>query len=387
MKLTQWTLALLLMAGLIITGCGGEQASAPEAPVETLAAPAEPAPAEEAPAEEAPAPAAEAPAADAGGDEWDDLEIGSISGSQDLGLDMEEEAPAAEPAPVEAAAAEDKPAEQAPAAAAAGGDEWDDLEIGSISGSQDLGLDMEEEAPATEPAPVEAAAAEDKPAEQAPAAAAGGDDEWDDLEIGSISGSQDIGLDMEEDAPAEAAAAAPAEAAATDAGTATTYTVAANDDSALFWTGYKPTGARQGGFNKFEGTATVAGSDFTTLAVDLTVDVTSLYSDAGGVQEALISKDFLNPEAFPTAKFVSTKVEKDGDSYNVTGDFTFLAVTKAITIPCEIALQGDSFYATGEVTINRRDWGMKAQTWIGSGKDTLIKDNVDIGFEVLCPKQ
>lgn len=283
MKNLQWTLALLLVASMIMVGCGGDKAPTVEQtkPVVETPAPAEPAPATEAPAEEVTA-----------------------------------EVPAAE----------------APAAAVAEEDDWDELEIGSISGAQDLGLDMDE-------APAAAATAE-TPAAKATAAATGA---------------------------------------------ATTYTVGPNDDSALYWTGYKPAGARQGGFNKFSGTATVAGGVLSTLAVDVTVDITSLYSDAGGVQDALSSADFLNPEKFPTAKFVSTKVEKTADGYDVTGDFTFLAVTKSLTLPCALAIQGDSLSASAEVTINRKDWGMKASSWSGSAKDTLIKDNVDIGFEILAP--
>ncbi len=244
---------------------------------------------------------------------------------------------------------------------------------------------VETPAPAVEPAPVAEAPAAEMPVT---AAAPAAEDDWAELEIGSISGSQDLGLDMEEAPAADATTEAPAaDAPAAEAGAATTYALGPNEDSVLYWTGYKPAGARQGGFNKFSGTATVSGDDFTTLAVDVTVDVTSMYADAGGVEDCLNSSDFLNPEKFPTAKFVSTKVEKTTDGYNVTGDFTFLAVTKSLTLPCALAIQGDKLSASAEVTINRRDWGMKSKSWSKGIQDTLIKDNVDIGFEILAPKQ
>lgn len=139
--------------------------------------------------------------------------------------------------------------------------------------------------------------------------------------------------------------------------------------------GSKPDGKHEGGFKGVKGTASVTGADLTTLKITLDIDTTTLYSDNGNLTNHLKSPDFFGVKANPKAKFVSTKVEKSGEEYKVTGDLTMIGQTKPVTFPAKISVAGDSFTLTSSFSIDRTKWGMT----FGKGKiDNDVKLNVSV---------
>lgn len=247
--------------------------------------------------------------------------------------------------------------------------------------------------PAPEAAPVEAPAAapvEAAPAEAAPAAQAAEEEfNFDELEVGSISGAQDLGMDEPAPAPAaaapsEAAPAAPAPAAAEAApaptGESKTYVIEPNDDSAIDFEGYKVTGGKKGGFANFSGEVTVPGGDLTQAQIKVEVDLVSVFSEAGALTETLKGKDFFEVETYPTAKFTSSAIEKTGEEYLVKGEFDLHGVTKTIGFPAKITVDGSTLKASAEFTIDRNLWGV---SYAGL-TDDLIKPEVLVKFEILA---
>ena len=251
-----------------------------------------------------------------------------------------------------------------------------------------------EATPAPETAPAEAPAAapvEAAPAEAAPAAPATEEEfNFDELEVGSISGAQDLGMDEPAPAPAAAApaeetaapATAPAEAEAAPApsGESKTYVIEPNDDSAIDFEGYKVTGGKKGGFANFSGEVTVPGGDLTQAQIKVEVDLVSVFSEAGALTETLKGKDFFEVETFPTAKFTSTAIEKTGEEYLVKGQFDLHGVTKTIGFPAKITVDGSTLKASAEFTIDRNLWGV---SYAGL-TDDLIKPEVLVKFEILA---
>jgi polyisoprenoid-binding protein YceI len=141
------------------------------------------------------------------------------------------------------------------------------------------------------------------------------------------------------------------------------------------FTGTKPNGKHDGGFKTVTGTASVTGVDATTLKIKLDIDTTSLYSDNEKLTTHLKSPDFFGVKSNPKATFESTKVEKDGAAYKVTGDFTMLGQKKSITFPAKIAATDDGVMLTSIFSIDRTQWGMT----YGAGKvDNLVKLNVSV---------
>ncbi len=190
-------------------------------------------------------------------------------------------------------------------------------------------------------------------------------------------------------APAEAPAAAPAASAPAAAAAAApaagdkTYVIEANDDSAIDsaidWEGYKVTGTKHGGFANFSGTVKVPGGDLTKAQIDVTVDLTSVFSEAGALTEKLkAEKGFFEIATYPASKFTSSSIEKTAEGYTVTGDFDLHGVVKQISFPAQISIEGDTLKANAEFTIDRNIWGISYAGLL----DDLIKAEVLVKFTI-----
>ena len=146
-------------------------------------------------------------------------------------------------------------------------------------------------------------------------------------------------------------------------------------NTTIGFVGSKPQGKHDGGFKTVTGKATVTGTDATTLKISIDIDMNSLYSDNGKLTTHLKSADFFGVASNPKSTFESTKVEKDGADYKITGDFTMLGKKKSITVPAKISATDGSLTITSSFSIDRTQWGMT----YGKGKvDDTVKLTVSV---------
>lgn len=89
-----------------------------------------------------------------------------------------------------------------------------------------------------------------------------------------------------------------------------------------------------GRFDTFAGDFSYDPAKPEASTINVTIDTNSVNSNHAERDKHLRSKDFLNVEKFPQAKFVSKKVVVGADktSFSLVGDFTLNGVTKSITI-------------------------------------------------------
>lgn len=138
------------------------------------------------------------------------------------------------------------------------------------------------------------------------------------------------------------------------------------------FTGTKPGGKHEGGFKRANGLIVLAaGMD---PQVDVEIDCRSLYSDNFLLTWHLKGSDFFNVKQHPKARFTSTSVRGSETGYVVTGNLTFLGVTKLVSFPATMTV-AEPIRLRGKVVLNRRDFGMT----YGKGK---IHDNVELRFDV-----
>jgi len=188
--------------------------------------------------------------------------------------------------------------------------------------------------------------------------------------------------DTEATAEPEAAAPeteAPAEPeAAADAGK--TFVISANDRSEIAFTGYKPTGSRQGGFGNFTGAIDMP-NDVTSITARATIDVNTLYTDANALTGVLKGEGFFHVEEHPKAEVVVTKVEAqaDGEPYLVTGNLTLRGNKHGVQFPASIEETDKGLKIGAEFTIDRSQWGMD-RSW----EDQFIKNEVLINLDLLA---
>lgn len=106
--------------------------------------------------------------------------------------------------------------------------------------------------------------------------------------------------------------------------------------------------------------------------------------DAGHFVDHIANADFFEVDKFPTARFVSTKVERAADgTYAVTGDLTIKAVTRPVSFTAKSAADGGSLQAT--LAIDRTAYGIVygSQGQVGSEKDWFIHDEFTITVNLL----
>lgn len=146
-------------------------------------------------------------------------------------------------------------------------------------------------------------------------------------------------------------------------------------ESEIKFIGSKITGSHAGGFKTFSGHFTIADGAPVGNDHQVTIDMTSTWSDDERLTGHLKAPDFFDVEKFPESVFDVTAITKTGDlSYDVSGNFTLHGVTKNITIPANVTRDGETVRINSRFDINRKDFGI-----VYPGKpDDLIRDEVVI---------
>jgi polyisoprenoid-binding protein YceI len=144
----------------------------------------------------------------------------------------------------------------------------------------------------------------------------------------------------------------------------------------------------RGTFNKFSSTLDFNDADPTKSVVTADIDASSIDTHNEGRDKHLRSDAFFDVAKFPNITFKSTKWEKSGDGYKVTGDLTMHGVTKPVTLTVETDGKqhktpfGTSVYtasATGK--LKRSDFGL---TWNKAveGGGVLVSDDVGLNLDL-----
>jgi polyisoprenoid-binding protein YceI len=149
-------------------------------------------------------------------------------------------------------------------------------------------------------------------------------------------------------------------------------------------------------FIKFDATLDFDPAKLESSSVTVSIDPTSVRTDFSGDFKAVnkdspyktfdeqIARDdkFLHADKFSTITFRSSKVVLAGKMLKVTGDLTFLGVTKSMTLLGSVvgAVEKHPFLGKGVIgfsatgTVKRSDWGMV-------GTQSFLGDDVTIIFE------
>ena len=142
-------------------------------------------------------------------------------------------------------------------------------------------------------------------------------------------------------------------------------------------------------FNTFDSTVVLDPAAIENSSVTVDISPMSIETDYPNPEKEDFDKklatgeNWFNAGANPTIKFVSKTIEKTGENTaNITGDLTFLGVTKPVTL--DATLNGAmashpftkkaAFGISAHTTIKRSDWGM-------SGGLPHVGDDVDVMIE------
>lgn len=146
-----------------------------------------------------------------------------------------------------------------------------------------------------------------------------------------------------------------------------------------------------GKFMNVEGTLVLDEKNPSNSKVNVTIPVTEINTGVAKLDEHLKNKDFFDVAQFPTATFVSEKVDvKDATSATVTGNLTLHGVTKPVVLDVKLNKLGENFMKkqtagfTATTTIKRSDFGISAYL-PGLGDDVKIDIESEANKEDAAP--
>ncbi len=120
-----------------------------------------------------------------------------------------------------------------------------------------------------------------------------------------------------------------------------------------------------GRFNTFDGQFSFDEANPTASKISVSIDTASIDSNHAERDKHLRSDDFLNVKKFPSATFVSTRIEDKGEGKaSIHGDFTLRGVTKNIVIDAVHVGGGDDPWGgyrngfSGKTTFKLKDFGI-----------------------------
>ena len=142
--------------------------------------------------------------------------------------------------------------------------------------------------------------------------------------------------------------------------------------------------------SEFSGEVQLTPDTITPASLHLVVKAASLHetgADFTEPQKQIINKELkeivFHPDQYPDIVFQSTNVtatkQAAAGSYEVKidGDLTLHGVTKRISIPATVTLDGDKLRAVGKFSIDRNDYNVKAT----SAFHGLVRVDNDVHFE------
>lgn len=147
-----------------------------------------------------------------------------------------------------------------------------------------------------------------------------------------------------------------------------------------------------GRFSQWNGTLELDDQDLTKSRLEVAIDAASVDTKEPKRDEHLRSADFFDVATYPQLTFKSTRIEKDGDDYKVTGDLTIRGITKSVVLVVEGGDQvkdpwgGVRTGFSAKTTVNRKDFGLTWNVALETG-GFVVSDKIEITLEIEAVKK
>lgn len=119
--------------------------------------------------------------------------------------------------------------------------------------------------------------------------------------------------------------------------------------------------------------------------VSITIDTASASTGDQQRDEAMPGEDWFDASKFPKATFESTGfTPKGGDAFETAGKLTIRGVTKDVTLPFTLKIDGDTAQAQGKANLVRTTWGVGQGDW---ASDQYVGFGVDVTVDLTAKRQ
>lgn len=163
-------------------------------------------------------------------------------------------------------------------------------------------------------------------------------------------------------------------------------------ESTITWTAKKVTGQHHGKVPITS--ATLDYKNGKILGGTFEMDMTSLtvedITDPGmnkRLTDHLKSDDFFSVEKHNNSTFKITEAKSsNGKDYQLTGDLTIKNITKPVTFPATVAVNGGKITATGKLTFDRTHYDIKFRSgsYFENLADKMIYDDVELDVKLVA---
>jgi polyisoprenoid-binding protein YceI len=92
------------------------------------------------------------------------------------------------------------------------------------------------------------------------------------------------------------------------------------------------------------------------------------------------TEEWFSSKKFPTIKFTSTTVEREGDLYKITGDLTLKGTTKVYVVKAKKSGSGNAISFAGSINVNRMDFKV-------GKKSDVVPDIMKVSFDLPAAKK
>ncbi len=143
----------------------------------------------------------------------------------------------------------------------------------------------------------------------------------------------------------------------------------------------------RGHFTEFSGTAHIDAATPANSLVSLTIQTGSIDTGVADRDGHLRSADFFDADNNKEITFSSTKVERDGDDWVITGDLAIKGESKSVTITFEPTGSARDPFGNlrigfeGGTSINRKDWGLTWNAALETG-GVLVSEKIKLEFDI-----
>lgn len=175
------------------------------------------------------------------------------------------------------------------------------------------------------------------------------------------------------------------------------------EESAINWTGSKPTGEHIGSISIASGSFHFTNHQLESgkAVIDMTsitVEDEGMPEDAKKSLEAHLKgtaegkeEDFFNTKKFPTAGFEITRIQKEGEKMLIQGNLTMKEKTQNVSFPAAITWASDSSSVkiiSEAFTIDRTKWDVNygSKTIFGDLGDKFINDEISLKIAIKAYK-
>jgi len=155
--------------------------------------------------------------------------------------------------------------------------------------------------------------------------------------------------------------------------------------SSLSFTGTQTGNKFTGKFEKFDAKIRLNPEDLSTAIIEVSIDMSSAKTGDRQRDDAIPGKDWFDVKMFPKAQFLSSSIVRvEGDEYSVAGTLTIRDISKDVSLPFTVKIEGDEAMATGGLSVQRNGFGIGQGQW---ASDEWVKFDVGIDFTINAQRQ